>query len=256
MKLIILAGGLGTRISEESQIKPKPMVEIGGMPILWHIMKFYSHYGVNDFIICLGYKGYIIKEYFFNYSLHTSDLTIDIKKNKIQVHKNNSDPWKVTLVETGDDTMTGGRLKRVRKYLKKNETFCFTYGDGLSDVNIKKLIEFHRKNKKLATVTGVSTPGRFGVLRTKNNQVIEFLEKPKKDKTIINGGFFVLNEKVIDYIKNDQSVWERDVLPSIAKANNLMVWKHEKFWQPMDTLREKNLLDQLWKSKKAPWKVW
>lgn len=256
MKLIILAGGLGTRISEESQTKPKPMVEIGGMPILWHIMKIYSHFGVNDFIICLGYKGYIIKEYFSNYFLHTSDITIDIKKNKIQVNNNKSESWKITLVETGDDTMTGGRLKRVRKYLKKNETFCFTYGDGLSDVNIKKLIEFHKKNKKLATVTAVPTPGRFGVLKIKNKEVIEFLEKPQRDETLINGGFFVLNEKVIDYIKDDNSIWESDVLPVLVKEKNLISWEHNKFWQPMDTLREKNILEKLWTSGNAPWKVW
>tara|TARA_Y100000992_G_scaffold294137_1_gene253524 strand:- start:1935 stop:2705 length:771 start_codon:yes stop_codon:yes gene_type:complete len=256
MKVVILAGGLGTRISEESQFKPKPMIEIGGKPILWHIMKTYSHYGINEFIICLGYKGYVIKEYFSNYFLHTSDVTIDIKKNKLKMHNSNSDPWKITLVDTGIETMTGGRLKRVSKYLKKNETFCFTYGDGLSDINIKELIAFHAKNKRIATVTAVPTPGRFGVIKTTGNKVIKFSEKPKKDGTLINGGFFVLNQKVIKYIDGDKSVWEEDVLPLLSKADQLSAFKHHSFWQPMDTLREKNYLNGLWNDDRAPWKLW
>ncbi|MFD1121501.1 glucose-1-phosphate cytidylyltransferase [Methylophilus flavus] len=256
MKAVILAGGLGTRISEETHLKPKPMIEIGGKPILWHIMKLYSAHGINDFVICCGYKGYIIKEYFANYFLHMSDVTFDMSNNSMQVHQRNAEPWKVTLVDTGEQTLTGGRLKRVEEYVKDEEAFCFTYGDGLSDVNIAELVEFHQQHGKLATVTGVQPPGRYGALRLNGQQVIGFSEKPKGDGGWINGGFFVLSPKCIDYIENDQSSWESDPLIQLAKMGELVAYEHNGFWQPMDTLREKTMLEDLWQSDKAPWKIW
>jgi len=256
MKAVILAGGLGTRISEETHLKPKPMIEIGGRPILWHLMKIYSSHGVNDFVICCGYKGYIIKEYFANYFLHMSDVTFDMQNNKMEVHQGNAEPWKVTLVDTGEDTLTGGRLKRVKDYLKDEEAFCFTYGDGLADVNVSELVKFHKNHGKLATVTAVQPPGRYGALDIKNHQVTQFIEKPKGDGGWINGGFFVLSPKCIDYIEGDNSSWEGEPLINIAKENQLAAFNHEGFWQPMDTLREKKLLEELWASGKAPWKSW
>jgi glucose-1-phosphate cytidylyltransferase len=256
MKAVILAGGLGTRLSEETSLKPKPMVEIGGMPILWHVLKIYSQYNVNEFIICCGYKGFLIKEYFANYFLHTSDLTFDIKNNKMTVHKQRAEPWSITLVETGEKTMTGGRLKRVLEYVKNEEAFCFTYGDGVGDINIKKLIEFHLKHKKLATLTSVYPPGRFGALNIKNNQIKEFKEKPKGDGSKINGGFFVLSPKVIERIRNDNTTWEQEPLITLAEDGELMAFQHNGFWQPMDTLRDKNQLNELWENGKAPWKTW
>jgi glucose-1-phosphate cytidylyltransferase len=255
MKVVILAGGLGTRISEESHLKPKPMIEIGHKPILWHIMKTYSHYGLNDFIICCGYKGYVIKEYFANYYLHTSDITLDLQKNKMEIHNNGSEPWKITLVDTGNETMTGGRLKRVAKYIG-NEDFCMTYGDGLSNVAIDQLLEFHKKGGKLATVTAAKPPGRFGALQISNNMVARFVEKPGGDGNWINGGFFVLNPKVIDLVDDDSTVWEREPLEALAAKGQLQSFMHEGFWQPMDTLRDKNHLEELWQSGKAPWRVW
>ncbi len=257
MKAVILAGGLGTRISEETHLKPKPMIEIGGKPILWHIMKIYSAHGVTDFIICCGYKGYVIKEYFANYFLHTSDVTFDMSNNSMQVHQQNAEPWRVTLVDTGEDTMTGGRLQRVASYLQGEEAFCFTYGDGVSDVNITDLISFHRKHGLWATLTAAYPPGRFGALDIHIDQkVATFKEKPKGDGGMINGGFFVLSPKVIDLLKDDQTVWEREPLETLAESNQLKAFKHEGFWQPMDTLRDKNYLDELWRSGRAPWKVW
>ena len=256
MKAVILAGGLGTRISEETHMKPKPMIEIGGKPILWHIMKMYSAHGINEFIICCGYKGYIIKEYFANYFLHMSDVTFDMQKNKMQVHQRNAEPWKVTLVDTGEDTLTGGRLKRVESYLKDEEAFCFTYGDGVADVDISALVNFHQKHGKLATVTAVQPPGRYGALTIDNQFVKGFSEKPKGDGGKINGGFFVLSPECIKYVTDDQSSWEGAPLMRIAAEEQLMAFEHEGFWQPMDTLREKNLLESLWESGKAPWKVW
>ena len=256
MKAVILAGGLGTRISEETHIKPKPMIEIGGKPILWHILKLYSAHGINEFIICCGYKGYIIKEYFANYFLHMSDVTFDMQKNEMQVHQRNAEPWKVTLVDTGEDTLTGGRLKRVESYIKDEEAFCFTYGDGVADVDISALVNFHQKHRKLATVTAVQPPGRYGALTIDNQLVKGFSEKPKGDGGKINGGFFVLSPDCLKYIDNDQSSWEGAPLMQIASENQLMAFEHEGFWQPMDTLREKNLLESLWESGKAPWKVW
>lgn len=255
MKSVILAGGFGTRISEETHLKPKPLIEIGGMPILWHIMKTYSHHGINDFVICCGYKGYLIKEYFANYFLHMSDVTIDIKHNKMEVHQKFAEPWKVTLVDTGLDTMTGGRLKRVEKYLE-DETFCFTYGDGLSDIDITKLIKFHKNKKRLATITAVQPPGRFGTLLLQNDKVLNFREKPSGDGNWINGGYFVLEPEVIDYIKNDSTIWEREPLERLSKNRQLSAYKHTSFWYPVDTLREKNHLEELWNSGKAIWKVW
>lgn len=255
MKAVILAGGYGTRISEETQSKPKPLVEIGGRPILWHIMKAYSHYGINDFIVCCGYKGYKIKEYFTNYFAHNSDITVDLKNNHVDVHQNPSEPWKVTLVDTGLDTMTGGRLKKVEKYVG-NETFCFTYGDGVSDVNISELVKFHQKNKKSATVTSVQPPGRFGNLELNDNLVSKFIEKPQGDGGWINGGFFVLEHDVFDYINDDRTTWEKDSLEKLAENNQLIAFKHNGFWQPLDTLRDKNNLEKLWVSDKASWKVW
>lgn len=256
MKAVILAGGLGTRISEETHLKPKPMIEIGGKPILWHIMKIYSSYGINDFIVCCGYKGYVIKEYFANYFLHMSDVTFDMSRNKMDVHQKYAESWRVTLVETGDNTLTGGRLKRVKEYLKDEEAFCFTYGDGLSDINISELIEFHNSHKKLATVTAVQPPGRYGSLAIDDSRVTGFLEKPKGDGAWINGGFFVLSPKVIDYIDSDEDSWEAAPLINLAQENQLMAFSHTGFWQPMDTLRDKNHLEDLWQSGNAPWKKW
>ena len=256
MKAVILAGGLGTRLSEETHLKPKPMVEIGGRPILWHIMKLYSHYGINEFIICAGYKGYIIKEYFANYFLHMSDVTFDMKENEMQVHQRNAEPWKVTLINTGESTLTGGRLRRVADYVKSDEAFCFTYGDGISDIDISALINFHQKHKKLATITAVQPPGRYGSLDIQNDLVNKFIEKPRGDGGWINGGFFVLSPKCIDYIENDQSSWEGNPLEKLAKEAELGAFMHKGFWQPMDTLRDKNLLEELWDSGHAPWKKW
>jgi len=256
MKAVILAGGLGTRISEETHLKPKPMIEIGGKPLLWHLMKIYSSHGINDFIVCCGYKGYIIKEYFANYFLHMSDVTFDMTNNKMKVHQQNSEPWTVTLVDTGEDTQTGGRLKRVASYLKNEKAFCFTYGDGLANVDITKLIKFHESHGKLATVTAVQPPGRYGALNRDNDLVTGFVEKPKGDGGWINGGFFVLSPKCIDYIDSDDTAWEQKPLKDIALKGELMAYEHKNFWQPMDTLREKNLLEELWESGKAPWKNW
>lgn len=254
MKAVILAGGMGTRISEETYLKPKPMVEIGGKPILWHIMKIYSSYDINDFIICLGYKGYMIKEYFANYFLHMSDVTIDIQKNKIDIHQVNAEPWQITLVDTGDNTMTGGRVKRIRKHI--DETFCLTYGDGLSDVNIADIISFHKKNKLLATLTAVQPPGKFGALVLNGKKVKIFQEKPRGDSGWVNGGFFVFEPEVIDYIKDDKIMLEREPMENLTKNGQLGAYIHNGFWQPMDTLRDKNQLEELWNRGKAPWKVW
>ncbi|MBT4785344.1 MAG: glucose-1-phosphate cytidylyltransferase [Candidatus Marinimicrobia bacterium] len=258
MKVVLLAGGLGTRISEETIYKPKPMVEIGGLPIIWHVMKMYSHYGINEFIICCGYKGYMIKEYFSNYFLHTSDVTFDFKTNDRKYHKSKTDPWKVTLVNTGDETQTGGRIARIKEYLGDDETFCLTYGDGLADINISDLIEYHKNHKHLATVTATIPPGRFGALSLdKNNSVNEFMEKPKGDNNAyVNGGFFVLSKEVIDLIKDDKTFWEKEPLENLSKNKQLVAYKHNGFWQPMDTLREKNYLEELWLSSNPPWKVW
>jgi len=255
MKTVILAGGLGTRISEESYLKPKPMIEIGGKPILWHIMKNYSAYGNNDFIICCGYKGYVIKEYFANYFLHMSDVTIDMQENSMEVHRKKAEPWKVTLIDTGDKTMTGGRLKRIAPYLD-DEPFCFTYGDGVSDVNISELVEFHAKQKRLATLTAVQPPGRFGALNIHGDEIRSFEEKPEGDGAWVNGGFFVLSPEVIDYIDGDDCTWEQEPLQKLAADGQLSAFHHQGFWQPMDTLRDKEHLEQLWQSGKAPWKVW
>ena len=256
MKAVILAGGLGTRISEETSTRPKPMVEIGGRPILWHIMKIYSAHGINDFVICCGYKGYMIKEYFANYFLHMSDVTFDIANNKMEVHQKYAEPWKVTLVDTGEDTMTGGRLRRVVDYIKNEEAFCLTYGDGVSDVNITELIAFHEAQKVKATLTAVIPPGRFGALDLADNKVNGFREKPKGDGGMINGGFFVLSPKVIEYIADDGILWEQGPLERLTKEGGLAAFQHHGFWQPMDTLRDKNHLEELWQSGKAPWKVW
>ncbi len=256
MKAVILAGGLGTRISEETQTKPKPMIEIGSKPILWHILKIYSHYKINDFIICCGFKGYLIKEYFANYFLHTSDITLDIANDKIKIHSQTTEPWKITLVDTGENTMTGGRLKRVSKYIE-DDIFCFTYGDGLADINIDNLIKSHLSSGKDATITAVKPPGRFGSLNLKNdNDVTSFLEKPDGDGGWINGGFFVCNSKVIERVKEDSTIWEQEPLMTLARDNQLNAYKHIGFWKPMDTLRDKIYLEDLWDSKKAPWKVW
>ena len=256
MKAVILAGGLGTRLTEETALKPKPMVEIGGKPILWHIMKIYSKYGVNEFIICCGYKGYVIKEYFANYFLHQSDITFNMKDNNMLVHHKRAEPWKVTLIDTGDDSMTGGRLKRVLPYLKGEEAFCFTYGDGVANVNITELINFHKSHGKQATLTATYPPGRFGALNIENNQIKKFEEKPKGDGSLINGGFFVLSPKVIDRIDGDNTTWEQEPLKSLAEDGQLMSFKHTDFWQPMDTLRDKKYLEKLWQAGNAPWKVW
>ncbi len=259
MKTLILAGGLGTRLSEETDLKPKPMVEIGGRPILWHIMKIYSHYGFNDFIICCGYKGYMIKEYFVNYFLHQADVTIDIKQNKIDIHQSNVEPWKITLIDTGLNTMTGGRIKRIQKYIG-NEPFMLTYGDGLGNVNIKELVEFHNTQKKLATVTVVQPSGRFGSIHFNNENSVEifaFQEKPKGDNTWINGGFFVLQPEIFEYIKNgDSTIWEREPLETLAKDRQLCAFRHYGFWKPMDTIRDKEELENLWKTDKCDWKLW
>lgn len=256
MKVVILAGGYGTRISEETQNRPKPMVEIGGKPILWHIMKLYSHYGLNDFIICLGFKGYVIKEYFANYCLHTSDVTFDLGTNQIITHERNTENWRVTLVDTGLESMTGGRIKRVKRYLDPGEPFCMTYGDGVGDINIAKLVEFHRQHGRKATVTATTAPGRFGALRMQGTAVEGFQEKPVGDGAWINGGFFVLSADVLNLIAGDSTVWEREPMEKLAATGELAAYKHSGFWQPMDTLREKNQLEALWESGKAPWKVW
>lgn len=256
MKAVILAGGLGTRLSEETELKPKPMIEIGGKPILWHILKIYSAHGINDFIICCGYKGYIIKEYFANYFLHMSDVTFDMGKNKMDVHANNAEPWRVTLIDTGDKTMTGGRLKRIQDYLNSNEDFCFTYGDGVGDIDINKLIDFHKNQKTLATVTATQPPGRFGSLNLDGFQVKGFQEKPQGDGGWINGGFFVLSPKVLDLISGDETHWERGPMESLARDGKLSAYRHDGFWQPMDTLRDKQNLEELWSTGKAPWKIW
>ena len=256
MKCVLLAGGLGTRISEETHLKPKPMVEIGGKPILWHIMKSYSSYGVNEFIICCGYKGYVIKEYFANYFLHMSDVTFDMSKNTMEVHQRKAEPWRVTLVDTGDATLTGGRLKRVASYLRYENEFCFSYGDGVADVDIGALIAFHRLHGRLATVTAVQPPGRYGALLREGSAVRGFREKPPGDGAWINGGFFVLSPAVIPYIEGDNSSWEAGALETLANEGQLQTFEHDGFWQPMDTLREKNQLEHLWSIGKAPWKTW
>lgn len=256
MKAVILAGGLGTRISEETHLKPKPMIEIGGKPILWHIMKIYSAHGINDFVVCLGYKGYLIKEYFANYFLHTSDITFEMASNKMEVHERHAEPWRVTLVDTGENTLTGGRLKRVAKYVQDEEAFCLTYGDGVTDVDITALSAFHRQHGKLATVTAVQPPGRYGALDMSDGSVRGFIEKPKGDGGWINGGFFVLSPKVLDYIAGNETSWEGDPLVRLAADGCLMAFEHRGFWQPMDTLRDKNHLEELWESAKAPWKIW
>lgn len=256
MKAVILAGGLGTRISEETHLKPKPMIEIGGRPILWHIMKIYSHYGVNDFIICCGYKGYLIKEYFANYFLHMSDVTFDMTNNSMQVHSGKAEPWRVTLVDTGEDTMTGGRLKRILPYVKDEDVFCMTYGDGVSDVNITELLAFHKSHGGSATVTATLPPGRFGALEINGDKVVGFKEKPKGDGAMINGGFFVLSPKVLDLIEDDKTTWELRPMETLANGADLSVFRHQGFWQPMDTIRDKTHLEGLWASGNAPWKVW
>jgi glucose-1-phosphate cytidylyltransferase len=256
MKLVILAGGLGTRISEESHLKPKPMIDIGGKPILWHLMKLYSAHGVHDFIICCGYRGYVIKEYFANYFLHRSDVTIDLRANTMEVHEKHAEPWRVTLVDTGDETQTGGRLKRVAPYLEDEDAFCFTYGDGLSDVDIGAEIEFHRRHGKWATVVAIQPPGRFGALELDGTRVHEFREKPKGDGGYINGGFFVLSPSVIEMIAGDPTVWEDQPLFELVERDELRAWVHTGFWQPMDTLRDRVLLEELWRSGSAPWKIW
>jgi len=256
MKAVILAGGLGTRLSEETATRPKPMVEIGGMPILWHILKMYSHHGIADFIICCGYKGYLIKEYFANYFLHMSDITFDMQANQMKVHNKRAEHWTITLVDTGEKSMTGGRLLRVAEHIKDEESFCFTYGDGVSDVDISASVDFHRKHGKAATLTATYPPGRFGAIDIKNNQVMSFREKPKGDGAFVNGGFFVLSPKVLNYLKDDQTVWEQKPLMQLANDGELMAYKHEGFWQPMDTLYDKMTLESLWASGEAPWKKW
>ena len=255
MKAVILAGGLGTRLSEETESKPKPMVDVGGRPILWHIMKIYSAHGINDFVICLGYKGYVIKEYFANYSLHQCDVTLDIKSRSMEVHQNAAEPWKVTLIDTGLSTMTGGRLRRIARYVQDGP-FCMTYGDGVSDVNIAQSIAFHKSHGKLATVTAINPPGRFGVLETERGRVTRMLEKPQQTSTLINGGFFVLEPEALTYVEGDSTSWEREPMERLTNDAQLMAFEHRGFWQPMDTLREKKLLEELWASGEAPWKVW
>lgn len=256
MKAVLLAGGLGTRLSEETVIRPKPMVEIGGRPILWHIMKLYSHHGINEFVVCCGYKGYVIKEYFANYFLHMSDVTFDMSANKMEVHERHAEPWRVTLVDTGDNTMTGGRLRRVQAYIQDDDAFCFTYGDGLSNVHIGASIQFHRKHGRLATVTAVLPPGRYGALKCAGNVVTGFAEKPRGDGGLVNGGFFVLSPAVLDYIEDDQTSWEGSPLTRLAADGQMMAFEHSGFWQPMDTLRDKNLLEELWNGGEAPWRCW
>lgn len=255
MKTVILAGGLGTRISEETLLRPKPMIEIGGYPILWHIMKIYSSFGLNDFIICLGYKGYMAKEYFSNYFLHMSDVTFDFTDNKMEVHRRNAEPWRVTLIDTGELTMTGGRLKRVREYLD-DDTFCFTYCDGVGNINIRELINFHEQQKTLATVTAVQPPGRFGALDVEQNKIVRFDEKPQGDGTWVSCGYFVLSPRILDYIDGDHTSWEKQPLERLAKEGQLAAFKHKGFWGPMDTQRDKNQLEELWNVNKAPWKIW
>lgn len=256
MKAVILAGGMGTRLSEETLLRPKPMIEIGGKPILWHIMKIYSAHGINEFIICLGYKGYFIKEYFANYFLHMSDVTFEMADNKMQVHQSNAESWKVTLVDTGEQTLTGGRLKRIRPYVENEEAFCFTYGDGVANVDIKKLIEFHKSQNVLATLTATQLPGRFGALKIEGDKVESFQEKPHGDGSWINGGFFVLSPKVLDYIDGDETIWEREPVEQLARENQMAAYFHSGFWHPMDTLRDKTYLEDLWDSGDAPWKKW
>ncbi|WP_020205890.1 glucose-1-phosphate cytidylyltransferase [Cupriavidus sp. WS] len=257
MKTVILAGGLGTRISEESHLRPKPMIEVGGKPILWHIMKMYAAHGINDFVICLGYKGYVIKEYFANYFLHMSDVTFDMSENRMEVHCRKAEPWRVTLVDTGEESQTGGRLRRVREYLTPGESFCFTYGDGVSNIDLSAEIAFHRNHGRWATVAAVQPPGRYGALeRTNENMVSGFAEKPRGDGAWINGGFFVLQPEVIDLIADDGISWEQAPMESLARRGHLLAFEHKGFWQPMDTLREKNMLEQLWQSGAAPWKIW
>ena len=256
MKAVILAGGLGTRLSEETAVRPKPMVEIGGNPILWHIMKMYSYHGVHDFIICCGYKGYMIKEYFANYCLHTSDVTFDMKTSSMHVHKKRAEDWTVTLVDTGDHSMTGGRLKRVSEYVKDEEAFCFTYGDGVGDNNISKSIAYHRNHGRAATVTATYPPRRFGTLEIHSGRVQSFKEKPRGDGVLINGGFFVLSPKVLSYLHGDETIWEQEPMTQLAADGELMAYQHEGFWQPMDTLHDKNTLEKLWASGTAPWKKW
>lgn len=255
MKLVILAGGYGTRISEETERIPKPMIEIGNRPLIWHLIKYYSNFGIDEFIICCGYRGYVIKEYFMNYFTHMSDLTIDLSDGITTVHREYSEPWKVTLVDTGDSTQTGGRLKRVAQYLG-DETFCFTYGDGLSDIDIRKEIDFHKQHKKLATIAAVKPPGRYGALEIDNGRVTDFVEKPPGDGGLINGGYFVLEPRCLEMIEGDDDSWESGPLNKLAESGNLMAFEHEGFWQPMDTLREKNLLEEMWTSGSAPWKIW
>ena len=255
MKAVILAGGLGTRLSEETVVRPKPMVELGGRPILWHIMKIYSHHGVNDFVICLGYKGYMIKEYFANYFLHSSDVTIDLRNNELKVHQNTSEPWTVTLVDTGDETATGGRLRRIREHVD-GETFCLTYGDGVSDVNVRELIAFHHRQGGHATLTAVQPPGRFGVIDIEEHTIRAFREKPAGDGGWVNGGYFVLEPKIFEYLEGDGTAWEREPLEKLARCGKLSAFKHSGFWHPMDTLRDKTYLEDLWWSGRAPWKVW
>ena len=254
MQAVILAGGLGTRLSEETYNKPKPMVEVGGKPILWHILKIYSFHGINEFIICCGYKGYLIKEYFANYFLHNCDVTLDLSSNSIEVHSKKSEPWKVTLVDTGENTQTGGRLARVKNFIKG--TFCFTYGDGLADINLKNLITYHKKSKKKATISAVKPPGRFGALELEGDKVIHFCEKPKGDGFWINGGFFVLEPSIFDLISDDFCIWEQEPLKKLSNDGELNAYKHSGFWQPMDTLRDKNNLESLWSNDQAPWKLW
>lgn len=256
MKVVILAGGFGTRIMEESHLRPKPMIEIGGMPILWHIMKLYTYHGLTDFIICCGYKGYLIKEYFANYFLHMSDVTIDLTNNHMEVHQRQAEPWRVTLVDTGVDTLTGGRLKRVARYLSGEEAFCFTYGDGLSNVDISAAIQFHRSHGRLATVTAVPAPARYGAIERSGSEVTGFIEKPLEGEGLINGGFFVLSPRCLDLIDGDQTSWEAGTLPRLSAQGQLMAFEHRGFWQPMDTLRDKNHLESLWASGRAPWKLW
>jgi glucose-1-phosphate cytidylyltransferase len=257
MIAVILAGGFGSRLAEETDKKPKPMIEIGGRPILWHIMKIFSSHGVNDFVICCGYKGYVIKEYFANYFLHMSDVTLDIENNSLQIHKQKSEPWRVTLVDTGENTLTGGRLKRIAGYLQNEDAFCLTYGDGVGDINISKLIDFHNSHGRLATLTATRPPGRYGALKFgENNNVVDFYEKPEGDGSWINGGFFVLDPKVIDLIDGDKTSWEGNVLPHLAKNKELNAHKHNGFWHPMDTLRDKNYLNEVWDKGNAPWKTW
>ena len=256
MKAVILAGGLGTRLSEETHLRPKPMVEVGGYPILWHIMKIYSAHGINEFIICCGYKGYVIKEYFLNYASHMSDITIDLGEKSVEVHRDRAEPWRITLVDTGSDTATGGRLLRVKHLLKEDQVFCFTYGDGVGDVNIKDLISFHRSHDKLATVTSTFPPGRFGAIETDGSRVRSFIEKPRGENGLINAGFFVLNREVFDYIADDATTWEHQPLRNLASDGQLMTYVHRGFWRPMDTLRDSVMLNDLWKSGEAPWKIW